>query len=568
MERHGFTETYNDRCRNKIKFDPDRRNRRRGEHKWICRYNPACADWAWWILMLVPVVIGFLYVRSYGVNVMWEDQGDGMLPLFQKWFEGHLSLADFWHQHNEHRHFIPRLIMFGLGLLTRWNTVAEMYLDEVFLALCLAVHVFAMRRTLPLRNYKWLLLPIPWVVFTLRQYQNLLVGFQMSFVLVILLICLTFYALATMEASARSGARFAAAIVFATLSAYTAAQGLLVWWVGVIPLVLQKRPAKEKIVLTIAWLGIGVIEWVIYFVGWSRPEKHPPYIFSGEYFATLLGASLYPMNLELSAPTIWLALVAGVMIILCLLAAAGVLAMGRNWSDYSYWIAIIAFSGLTAIQITFARSAFGPMQAMSSRYATASCLALLGAFGILTGKLAEKAWPPLTACWGYLLCLISFGTALALVEGYLIGPQLRDEMNYQAYVFATADTQPDEVVQRAAGPRAPEVREGLKFLQKSHLNVFSSPELTERYALPSAETPVLQTAAKFDLNQFGASRGSSVFNAVGWAVDPTGTDTVGGVFLDIDGQMYPTFYGVARDDIAAGLKNDNVRHAGSSEHSR
>src|SRR6516225_4605536 len=58
-----------------------------------------------WLLIALPVLLGLLYVYTYGVNIAWEDQFFSMTSTFEKYYGGNLHLSDFWQQHNEHRHF-------------------------------------------------------------------------------------------------------------------------------------------------------------------------------------------------------------------------------------------------------------------------------------------------------------------------------------------------------------------------------------------------------------------------------------------------------------------------------
>jgi hypothetical protein len=113
------------------------------------------------------------------------DQWDGMAPLFEKWHAGTLGLADFWTQHNEHRCAVPRIIMFALGLLTRWNTVAEMYIIQFLLATVLFVFLYVFLMECRSDNRFWLMVPLAYLVFSLRQNENMLWGWQIGFVAVV-----------------------------------------------------------------------------------------------------------------------------------------------------------------------------------------------------------------------------------------------------------------------------------------------------------------------------------------------------------------------------------------------
>lgn len=510
-------------------------------------------NWIALVLLLLPVLLCLLYVHIYSVNVAWEDQGDGLLPLFEKWDAGILQLGDFWTSHAEHHHFFPRLLMFGLGILSRWNTVLEMYVIQGMLLLTLAIFAYVLYRECRSDYAAWWLLPIPWLVLTWRQSQNLLFGWQIVYVMGSVTAVGALFFLYSLKTSAWLRAKFVAALTIASVSTFSMAQGLLLWPVGLVPLMLLPYSRGRRFTLAGIWAGVGIIEWIVYFWGYRRPPNHPPPGFSLEYFVVAVGGSLFPMAL--------LATIAGIVILILAGLAFAIARTDRKWADYSFWLAAIIFGILIQLQVTVGRSGFGTGQAISSRYATYSVFIVLGVYGILSAHLAAKRSPFVAATWGVLLGLIVLGLPISYVEGKQAGEQMRQGMEYQAFVFTTSDTQPDEVVQMPAGPRAPEWRVGLKFLKEHHWNVYGSTELAERYAAPPDSTPVAPAAAKADF-QYGMSKETGGFAVVGWAIDPTGNDVAGGVFLDIDGVLYPAFYGDPRDDIAAALKNPRLRSCG------
>jgi hypothetical protein len=515
----------------------------------ILRSSP----WLPWVLIVLPVLLGFLYVHAFGFNIVWEDQGNGELPMFQKWFAGNLTFIDLWRPHGAHRIFFPRLIMLGLGLMTSWNTVAEMYFTEVMLVIYLGVNLYALRRSLPATSSPWWLVPVAWIVFTWRQHQNMLFGFQVTFVLVTVAASAAMFILSTMSAPRQQGWKFAAAVSAATVSSFSSAHGLMVWPAGaVIPLLFESRSRKARFLLTGAWVAAGAIEWLIYFLGFVVPTDRSSY--SVEYTVTLVGGALFSV--------LPLATVAGFVILSLVAVAAFLAAEDGKWSAYGYWMAIIAFGLLTAAQVMLGRSAFGTAQALASRYATASSLILLGVYGTLCRQLAGKRSPAIAACWGFFFCLLSLGTLVSLLEGYAAGEQMNKAMNYQAFIFLTFESQPDQVVQQGAGPPAAAWRDGLKDLKEHRWNLFSSPDLLARYTPPTGAT-TLSTAARLGGNQLlGFDKQTGVLTAAGWATDPEGAHPVGGVFLELDGVIYPTLYGVAREDAVAALKNDRVRESG------
>lgn len=81
------------------------------------------SGWVLYPLIFLPAALAFLYVHSFGVNVVRED-GWAIVRLFGELFSGTLGMADLWAQHAEHKILFPRIAMLSLGLLTDYNSVA------------------------------------------------------------------------------------------------------------------------------------------------------------------------------------------------------------------------------------------------------------------------------------------------------------------------------------------------------------------------------------------------------------------------------------------------------------
>ena len=97
-----------------------------------------------WLLVPIPAALPYLYVRAFGVNVVFADAWD-MVLVFRKFFSGRLTFADLYAQHNEHRMFFPKGAE-PLGLLTRYNNVAEMYVVVSCFLITAVVLLVAFRR--------------------------------------------------------------------------------------------------------------------------------------------------------------------------------------------------------------------------------------------------------------------------------------------------------------------------------------------------------------------------------------------------------------------------------------
>ena len=89
-------------------------------------------------LILLPVVLGFVLVRLFGVDVPFGDVWT-MVPRFNKLSVGALGFQDLWALHWEHRVFFPRILLLLVGIFADFNQVVVMYLIQVLLLITLAV---------------------------------------------------------------------------------------------------------------------------------------------------------------------------------------------------------------------------------------------------------------------------------------------------------------------------------------------------------------------------------------------------------------------------------------------
>jgi hypothetical protein len=54
----------------------------------------------------------------------------------------------------------------------------------------------------------------------------------------------------------------------------------------------------------------------------------------------------------------------------------------------------------------------------------------------------------------------------------------------------------------------------------------------------------------------------SAMKLTGWAVDAENESVAGGVYVDIDGKLFPAFYGVERQDVADSYGIPSYRYSG------
>jgi hypothetical protein len=207
--------------------------------------------WTSHLLVLLPVALGFTYVRLFGVDVPHYDTWS-MVPLFEKLSSGTLTVRDLFIQHNEHRIFFPRIAMLLLGTVTAFNNVAKMYLIQCCLLATLIALLLAFRSSI--RANLHFFVPIPFLVFTWGQIWNMLQAFQITLVFAQTFSVLTFYLLYLSGYERLRKFAFPGALSTGTVASFSAAPGLLVWPVGLLQLLIL--PIRRSVKRLVAGLSI------------------------------------------------------------------------------------------------------------------------------------------------------------------------------------------------------------------------------------------------------------------------------------------------------------------------
>jgi hypothetical protein len=320
-----------------------------------------------------PLLIGLLIFRN-GVNTPFWDEWDGTAPLFEKMAAGTLGFADFFAQHNEHRILFPRLIFFGLGRLTDWNILAELFVSW-FLALICLFNIWQMTqrsRWMDSTLSFWIMFSSSVLLFNPLSHDNFLWGFQIGFLLP--LACVT--ACIWVATYVRHPLNFVFSIILCTICTFSIASGLNSW-VLTTPLLMlaQARSTSSKKWWAI-WILAFLFELLVYFGGYEKPTNHPSMwsplshpIPATEFVLAFLGN---PFTFGTNLPPLPLGVGMGGLLVVVLLICAvylwnkrtdrNLLAQGLPW----LMLAMVAVS--TAILTMIGRLGFGPSQVRASRY--------------------------------------------------------------------------------------------------------------------------------------------------------------------------------------------------------
>ncbi len=214
---------------------------------------------------LAPILWYFYLLDLLAINIpKWDDHG---LRAFIMRFQEAQSIPQyvdaFWRQHNEHRIVYDRIVSIVDYTLTgHLNFVHLMWVGNFSLLFIVLVWWKVFEKSTVLLY----LLPIPLLLFNLSQWENMYWGMaalQNFGVIAWVMCCL--YALAYQLPLGLS-------ISLAILTSITSTNGLLIWPIGFLVLLLQS-PRKKALI----WLAVGILVWILYFLHYEKTEQptHP-----------------------------------------------------------------------------------------------------------------------------------------------------------------------------------------------------------------------------------------------------------------------------------------------------
>lgn len=454
------------------------------------RANNWPGRWLWlrgfllWGLALVPLVILVHEVGHYAVDIPFWDQWN-FVPLLGRAFAGELNLSDLWQQHIEHRPVFPRLLMIGLARLSGYNIFFELGANIVIATAILILIIsqfLRIAKTLERGFFPWTIPIFSLLIYSLNQGENWLWGWQLQIFLNILAVvagCLSFA-----ETGQRSTwLKLGSAMGAGGIAAYSFANGLLFWPLGLVALLIQPwRGQKQKWMAVMAWFAGMASVFLSYFYQFrfTSPSGQPWFYFLSHpaeyvcYVLQYLGAAV--INYEKYA------LIFGLVGLLFFITMSAALwRQGKNFFRpllpfFLLGLYAIGCAGLTGI----GRVSFGPVQAMSYRYVTFSSLLWMANFVylfLLLQRVRKKTPKPLVRVVGQGAVLVFIFLLLVGIgrTSYRVGHRVFVSHHHRlAPVRLEFEGNPvprDELLLRVYVD-ADYVREGLKILKKHELSVF------------------------------------------------------------------------------------------------
>lgn len=380
--------------------------------------DTATMRWSWFAaLVCIPALWYAAMVWQYGVNIPFSDEWVALSPLFESMKAGTLGFHDFVVPHNEHRLPIPKLIFFAMGLLTHWDTRAEMWLTWLAI-LGMAACVWKLLGLTGGRrdaSTSIVFAALGILLFSPLQDQNVLNGFQFHFVLPITLILAAFVAALTLS----HPWRYIVTAALASAATFSMALGVGAWGI-IFPLLFIRDLPRDWKKWTALWLGAGALNLILFSIGYHPPASDYGSMFRDpaatiRYFLIFLGSPFcFGTGLAQTDVAWWagLALTCGLIV--------AVISLWRQRRDVSLlcrtipWLMVSAIGVLDAALTTYGRLQYTFIYALQSRYVIYSAVVPIGLI-VLLWILAERSMSR-GASWPR-PALISLGSMMFLLHG-------------------------------------------------------------------------------------------------------------------------------------------------------
>lgn len=316
-----------------------------------------------YMIIVLPIVYGFAIIYKYGVNQPFWDDWDS-LSLFFSFKENNFSFSNLLKYHNGHCIFFPNIILTLSAILSNGNMKADMYIVMVLMSVIYIIWILALKQ---MDKHVPILVIAFMACFTFNsvQYDNILWGFQVGFLLTACTMLATVFSFSKMV-NTKSKKYFVMVILFGVIAAFSSAQGIIAFLVICLCCMIMSIKNKKVTSEYIAIWGVFLICLCIYSLGYSSSEGTKSLIGIIDFFIALIGAPL-------STGSVMAARVIGLM----MLAATVIIVIHGILSDefevyvFEYSTMIMTLGVLAAMAL--GRSEFGSEYAVAtSRYTTFS----------------------------------------------------------------------------------------------------------------------------------------------------------------------------------------------------
>jgi hypothetical protein len=511
------------------------------------------------LLLLVPICLPFFFIHRFGTNLPLLDEWY-YLMRFQAWQTGHTSLLDLLTvQNNEHRVGVACLVEVFLGCLSHCSSLWQMYgfaTCRVFTA-CLLIDLLNTDR----RNWSMAcLLGVPIVLHlcSLRQWENLLWGFQLC----IGLSCLFFVLMVWLLCKYRSSSiAFGGAILAAFSATFSFANGLLAWPIGFL-IVLDrgdKSWTARKLSQCLAWSIAGCLTVLAYFLNFQltdallqKSDQHASLLDRLSFVLAGLGNSLGQTKIE--------CLIAGGVTGVLTVGAIVAITKMRSVKSSEPGLALLLY-GLGSVFLTvIGRCDPGWERATNSRYSSFTDFVLVGIYMTLVMPRVNRFWA------GLIATIILVGYSAQIWGSMVPAGIMRDYCRNKVQTLINWQLM-NRQTRASFIPENPKFDELLSFLRQQKLSLFwqsnsdARLEAATKHPFFDLDIASSDSADRRCLHFKKNSSDRLVFS--GWAIDPGKLRPAQSPQIVVDDlYAFPCRAGKLRPDVARIFQNPNLLKCG------
>jgi hypothetical protein len=351
--------------------------------------------------VFLPWVFLLIFLFLFHVDVPTSDQWS-LVSVIEKTFQGELTFMDLWAQHNGHYIIVPKSIIVGLAYLTNWNSFYEVIVGFLFSSasfLLLCKSIFSVKELAESSNRYFVFPIISLFMFSLNQWQNWYLGFQICIFINVFFMIQGFVFLSR---SSYGWFYWVAAFISGVIATLSFASGLLYWVIALLLIILMPMEKKrEKIGKIFLWFVVSVCVYCIYLFDFSGQTGgragsgllnviDNPVAYFG-YVFIYLGAPLfsYAWGIPYGFGIVFFTGLIGTILFICFCIKH--IHQGNMIRSGMFVFQAIGLYAIGSAFLTgLARVEYGYLQALSSRYITISLLLWISNIVFLFQHMSSK----------------------------------------------------------------------------------------------------------------------------------------------------------------------------------
>jgi hypothetical protein len=480
-----------------------------------------------------------------------------MVVLAKKIQDSGWSFADLFSSFHDHRIFFPRLLYLAIAYLTGFNSVTQTMASFLMLSVIVFIITnYIVQRENVSNRKKYLFIAVSsFFIYNYMQWENLLWGFQVGFVMVLLFQILSIYFLHLMFGAANKKERcirFAAAAFAALIASFSSIQGLLSWIVGIVLLLLCSE-RRQLLRYLIVWAILALTVWTVYFYDYMAlnlyglPLNSPGLSDSSHspvrlllYFLSLTGNVIF-IKLFNCGTTI-----AGLYVMAVLLVTCILLRKDRKQINHFLFPAGLILNGLlTTASIAVGRydRGFEPL-VLPSRYTSFSIYIIIGILLIWIEFKGSENKTAIKRFANLFIVLLILSLPITMGKGFYQGIMKANESKRLAYMLETFEIHPPEnllylIPETFKNPE--KLLPYMDFLRNHQYHVFRNPA----YGIPPALYQDSLGVTNNEILQIDTNTIIIIKDRIQINIPEIASayrQKITHLYLDIDGTIYPLYY--------------------------